>query len=185
MFSKKQIPNGITIARGVFTLMIIALFLIDHEKYMPIIFVLFIIASLSDFVDGYLARKWKVVSEFGKMADPLLDKVLVFSLLILVFEFKVVPQVIILLLVLRDLTIDSLRSYAASRGISMPAITSAKWKTTFQMLMIIFILLFLIYPETAWLQTAAIATGALALILSLWSAAIYIKTSLSSPSRSA
>lgn len=180
MFKKENIPNIITIARGVFTLIIIALFLIDAQKYMPTIFVLFIIASLSDFVDGYLARKWRVVSEFGKMADPLLDKVLVFSLLILVFEYKVIPQVIILLLVLRDLTIDSLRSYAASRGISMPAITSAKWKTTFQMMMIVFILLTLIYPETAWLQTIALATGVIALILSLWSAGIYIKTSVQS-----
>lgn len=181
MFSKKQIPNIITIARGVFTLIIIVLFLIDAQKYMPIIFILFIIASLSDFVDGYLARKWHVVSEFGKMADPLLDKVLVFSLLILVFEFKVVPQVIILLLILRDLTIDSLRSYTATRGVSMPAITSAKWKTTFQMFMIVFILLFLIYPHMSWLQSAAQITGIIALILSLWSAGIYIKTSVRSP----
>lgn len=181
MLSKKQLPNIITIARGVFTLMIIALFLIDHEKYMPTIFILFIVASLSDFIDGYLARRWHVVSEFGKLADPLLDKVLVFSLLILVFEFNVVPQIIILLLILRDLTIDSLRSYATARGISMPAITSAKWKTTFQMFMIMFILLFLIFPAIAWLQSAAILTGMLALIFSLWSAAIYIKTSVSSP----
>ena len=149
MITKQQVPNIITVARGAFTLAIIALFLIDAEKYMPAIFILFVIASFSDYVDGYLARKWNVVSEFGKMADPLLDKILVFSVLILVFEFKIVPQVIILLLILRDLTIDSLRSYMASRGVSMPAITSAKWKTAFQMFMVIFILLFLIYPNTA------------------------------------
>lgn len=175
MINKKNIPNIITILRGVFTILIIILFLIDAQKYMPIIFVLFIIASLSDFLDGYLARKWHVVSDFGKTADPLLDKVLVFSLLVLIFQYNVVPQLFIMILILRDLTIDSVRSTIIAKGDTMPAISSAKWKTTFQMLMIIFVLLCLIYPQQ-WISYLAIGTGALAVIFSLTSGYTYIQT---------
>jgi CDP-diacylglycerol--glycerol-3-phosphate 3-phosphatidyltransferase len=175
MFSKQNIPNILTIARGIFTLIIIVLFLIDAQTFMPLILVLFIIASVSDFLDGYLARKWKVISDFGKTADPLLDKVLVFSLLILIFQYNVVPQLFIMILVLRDLTIDSVRSSIVAKGQTMPAISSAKWKTTFQMLMIIFVLLYLIYPQQ-WISYTAIAMSILAVIFSLISGHIYIKS---------
>ena len=94
MLNKKNIPNIITITRGLFTIVIIILFLLDAQKYMSLILTLFIIASLSDFLDGYLARKWHVVSDFGKTADPLLDKILVFSLLVLVFEYNAAAQTV-------------------------------------------------------------------------------------------
>lgn len=175
MINKKNIPNIITIFRGLFTLVIITLFLIDAEKYISIILALFIIASISDFLDGYLARKWNVVSDFGKTADPLLDKVLVFSLLVLIFQYNIVPQLFIMILILRDLTIDSVRSAVIAKGGTMPAISSAKWKTTFQMLMIIFVLLYLIYPQQ-WISYLAIGTGALAVIFSLTSGYAYIQT---------
>jgi len=176
MINKKNIPNIITILRGVFTLVIIILFLVDAEKYMPTILALFVIASISDFLDGYLARKWNVVSNFGKTADPLLDKILVFSLLIFIFEFNVVPKIFIIILILRDLTIDSIRSTLISRGITMPAIYTAKLKTTFQMIMIIFVLLYLIFPYISALSHLAIGTGAIAVALSLLSGYTYIKT---------
>ncbi len=175
MLNKKNIPNIITITRGLFTIVIIILFLLDAQKYMSLILTLFIIASLSDFLDGYLARKWHVVSDFGKTADPLLDKILVFSLLVLVFEYNAVPQFFIIILILRDLTIDSIRSAIIAKSNTLPAIFSAKLKTTFQMLMIIFILLYLIYP-LQWISYIAISTGALAVIFSLTSGYTYIQT---------
>ena len=175
MLTKKNIPNIITISRGMFTLAIIILFLVDAEKYMSLILILFIIASISDFLDGYLARRWHVVSDFGETADPLLDKILVFSLLVLIFQYNVVPQLFIMILILRDLTIDSIRSAVIAKGGTMPAISSAKWKTTFQMLMIIFILLYFIYP-LQWIAYIAIGTGALAVIFSLTSGYTYIQT---------
>jgi CDP-diacylglycerol--glycerol-3-phosphate 3-phosphatidyltransferase len=142
---------------------------------MSVILALFIIASISDFLDGYLARKWHVVSNFGKTADPLLDKVLVFSLLVLIFQYNVVPQLFIMILILRDLTIDSVRSAIVAKGGTMPAIFSAKLKTTFQMLMIIFVLLYLIYP-LQWILYAAVGTGAMAVVFSLISGYAYIQT---------
>jgi CDP-diacylglycerol--glycerol-3-phosphate 3-phosphatidyltransferase len=175
MINKKNIPNIITVLRGIFTLIIIILFLVDAQKYMPVILALFIIASISDFLDGYLARKWHVVSNFGKTADPLLDKVLVFSLLVLIFQYNVVPQLFIMILILRDLTIDSVRSAIVAKGGTMPAIFSAKLKTTFQMLMIIFVLLYLIYP-LQWILYAAVGTGAMAVVFSLISGYVYIQT---------
>ena len=175
MFKKKNIPNIITVFRGVLTLVIIVLFLIDAQKYMIAIFTLFVIASLSDFVDGYLARKWHVVSDFGKTADPLLDKILVFSLLVLIFPTEVVPQWAIMILILRDLIIDSLRSYLVSQKITMPAIFTAKVKTTCQMLMIALTLLFLAYPDMAMLAALAKVMTILAVIMALISAYKYFR----------
>lgn len=176
MLNRKNIPNIITFIRGLLTIAIIILFLINYDKYISIIWTLFIAAAASDFFDGYLARKWNTISEFGKMADPLLDKMLVFSLLILVFEFDIVPRTFIMILVVRDLLIDSLRNYLARHNVSMPAIGTAKLKTTFQMLMINFILLTLIFPAAYALQLLTITTGMIAVVMSLWSATIYIKT---------
>lgn len=143
------------------------------------IWTFFIVASFTDFLDGYLARKWKVVSNFGKIADPLLDKVLVFSLLILTFEFGIVPKWFIMILILRDMIIDSLRSYFVTRGITVAAIYTAKLKTVCQMLMINFILLTLIFPANIILEKTAITVGAIAVIMSLWSAGSYIKIFMS------
>jgi CDP-diacylglycerol--glycerol-3-phosphate 3-phosphatidyltransferase len=178
--NKKNIPNIITILRGILTIIIIILFLIDAEQYMSLILILFIIASISDFLDGYLARKWNIVSDFGKTADPLLDKILVFSLLILIFEFNIVPKIFIIILILRDLTIDSIRSAIIAQGNTMPAIFSAKLKTTFQMFMIIFVLLALIFPQNTTIPYIAISASILAIITSLFSGYIYIKTFINS-----
>ena len=179
MLNKKNIPNILTGLRGILTIIIIVLFLLDYSQYGITIWTLFIIASFTDFLDGYLARKWQVVSNFGKIADPLLDKVLVFALLILVFEFSIIPKAFIMILILRDMLIDALRSYFVTKGVTVAAIYTAKLKTAFQMLMINFILLTLIFPTNIILEKAAIITGLTAVIMSLWSAGSYVRIFMS------
>lgn len=176
MISKKHIPNILTGARGVLTIVITVLFLIDYDRYIIVIWLLFITASLTDLCDGYCARRWNAVSKFGKITDPLFDKILIFSLLILVFEFEIVPKFFVIILIVRDLFIDTLRNYLFTTGTTLSAILSAKIKTAFQILMINFILLTLIFPTIYTLQKIAIATGAIAIILSLWSAGVYIRS---------
>lgn len=170
---KKYIPNILTFLRGVATLIIVGLFLSNLESKFIAIYILFAFAAASDFFDGYLARKWKVVSELGMIFDPLFDKLLVLSLLLLLFPLDIFPPIIIILLFLRDISIDSMRSFMLSHGTAVPAIKTAKLKTASQMLAINFALLFLILPQQDYLKEIAITLGIVATVFSLWSAGIY------------
>ncbi len=102
---------------------------------------LFVIASLSDFLDGYLARKWKVVSTFGKIFDPIADKILINSIMIVLVAQNKVIIVLVILMVIRDIIIDAFRIYAVSNKIDVAADIFGKLKTVFQMFAIIFVLL--------------------------------------------
>lgn len=133
---KKSLPNAITFARVLFIPFIIY-FMLDTEFWNGIIAaILFIIASISDFLDGYFARKYDVVSFLGKFLDPVCDKLLVSSILImLVYQDRLHPVVVILLLS-RDTLISGLRSVAAAENVVISAGDLGKWKTALQMVMI-------------------------------------------------
>ena len=172
---KKQIPNILTFFRGISTIIIAGLFLSNIESKFSIIYILFIFAAISDFFDGYLARKWKVATELGSILDPLFDKLLVLSLFLLIFSLNIIPGFLILILFARDIIIDSMRSFMLSHGTVVPAIKTAKIKTASQMLALHFALLFLVFPQEELLKEIAILLGFVATIFSIWSAAIYYK----------
>lgn len=173
--NKKNIPNLLTVLRGLTALAIIIFFFSNHPEKFWIIYILFLFSAITDFWDGFLARKWKVVSDFGIRMDPFFDKVLVFSILILVFPLNIIPKTFIAILIIRDIISDILRSILSKRGIKTPAIKSAKYKTAFQLLTINFILLFLIFSETQIVKNLALSFSFLAVIFSLWSGFVYIK----------
>lgn len=172
---KKQIPNILTFFRAVATVVIAGLFLSNLELKFSIIYVLFVLAALSDFFDGYLARKWKSTTELGAILDPLFDKLLVLGLFLLIFPLHIIPQFLILILFARDIIIDSMRSFMLSHGTVVPAIKTAKIKTASQMLALHFALLFLVFPQKELFKEIAILLGFVATIFSLWSAAVYCK----------
>lgn len=98
--------------------------------------ILFILASLTDWLDGYLARKLNALSNLGKFMDPIADKILVLSaLLILLVQNKVDPAMVTLL-ISRDIFIGGIRSAAAADGLIIDAKSTGKWKTAFQMMAI-------------------------------------------------
>lgn len=173
---KKKTPNILTISRGIITLAIIILFLINLKYKFEIIYILFLLAVASDYFDGILARRWEAISDFGITFDPLFDKILVLSLLFLIYPLGIMPGLILIILFLRDIIIDSIRSFLLTKNIKMPAIKPAKYKTASQMLMLNFIFLFLIFPEYTTLKNLAFYFSILALVFSLWSGAIYIIT---------
>ncbi|MDC4163299.1 CDP-diacylglycerol--glycerol-3-phosphate 3-phosphatidyltransferase [Mycoplasma bradburyae] len=105
--------------------------------YFLIIGILFVVASISDFLDGYLARKYKLVSTFGKVFDPIADKLLVNSVLIYFAYIGVVNFYLVIILILRDTYIDGLRMFVSTKNIVVPANIFGKLKTTVQMLAII------------------------------------------------
>ncbi|HAX62271.1 MAG TPA: CDP-diacylglycerol--glycerol-3-phosphate 3-phosphatidyltransferase [Elusimicrobia bacterium] len=106
---------------------------------------IFVIASITDTIDGYLARKYKTVTDFGKFMDPLADKLLVSAAFISFVEIRelYVPSWMVIAIISREFIITGLRSLAATKNIIIPAAVAGKFKTTIQMITIITILVIL------------------------------------------
>ena len=106
-----------------------------------IVLAIFALASITDFVDGHLARKYNLVTTFGKFADPIADKMLVNTMFILFVSQGIVPVVPVLLMVARDTIVDGCRLIAMSNGVVVAAGFLGKLKTVLQMITIVLILL--------------------------------------------
>lgn len=116
------------------------------DMYDTIAGVVFGVASITDFFDGYIARTRKQETVYGKLMDPLADKFLVVTALILLQELGRIHPVIVIVLICREMAITGLRAIASAEGVVIPASASAKWKTTTQM----FALPFLMVPTRLW-----------------------------------
>ncbi len=97
---------------------------------------IFIVASLTDFLDGYLARKMNLVTNFGKFMDPLADKLLVCSAMICLIEKGAIPSWIVVIIIAREFIISGFRLIASDNGVVIAASYWGKFKTVFQMIMI-------------------------------------------------
>lgn len=133
---------------------------------------LFAIAGTTDFFDGYIARKKNIVTIFGSFLDPIADKFLVVSSLIALMALTKIPPVIVIILVLREFYMTSLRLLATNQGIIIPVGSMGKYKTTAQMVGIEFLML---PDKVGFVSLKLIGTIAIyaASILSLYSATTY------------
>lgn len=95
--------------------------------------VIYAIAAITDYVDGYIARKYGMVTDLGKILDPIADKVLVTSALVVFVQFNRLDALVVIILISRDLAISALRNFAASKGMVIAAGIGGKIKTGFQM----------------------------------------------------
>ena len=139
-----NLPNKITIFRVILVPVFVVLMLckIDAIPYQYIIAcVVFCIACLSDFFDGYLARKYNLVSNFGKFMDPLADKLLVGSALICFVELDIMPAWMVIIIIGREFIVSGIRLIAADNGVVIAASMWGKVKTNVQMFMSIFMIL--------------------------------------------
>lgn len=142
---------------------------------------LFVIASLTDFLDGYLARKNKQITTFGKIFDPLADKILVNSVLIIMAIQSRMPMWVPVLFIIRDLAVDGLRMHASTQGKVISAGWLGKIKTVLQMTAIS--VLFIWFPENGEIfdytdiMHLAVIPMYFALIASLFSGLQYYKRS--------
>lgn len=138
-----NLPNKLTILRILLIpTFILAYFIQNNIAYGNIIAcIIFCGASFTDFLDGYIARKYKLVTDFGKFMDPLADKLLVCTALILFTWSNYINPVVVIVIVGRDFIISGIRLIAASHGKVIAASYWGKIKTVVQMLMIILILL--------------------------------------------
>ena len=135
-----NLPNKLTILRVCLIPFFVAALLFDHgNNYtMRIVAnVLFIVASLTDLFDGKIARKYNLVTNFGKFMDPLADKLLVCSALICLIELGQLPAWVVIIIISREFIISGFRLVAADNGVVIAASYWGKFKTTFQMAAVI------------------------------------------------
>ncbi|NEW65750.1 CDP-diacylglycerol--glycerol-3-phosphate 3-phosphatidyltransferase [Carnobacteriaceae bacterium zg-84] len=134
-----NIANKLTLARMIaIPFFIVSMYVFQTFEIAALIFVL---ASITDWLDGYLARKYHLITNFGKFADPLADKILVLTAFILLVEKHYIPAWIVCIIVCRELAITGLRLLLVEQGKVMAADWSGKIKTATQMFAIIFLLM--------------------------------------------
>lgn len=139
---KMNLPNKLTILRVILIPFFVFFMLVPVTEYDNYIAVaIFIVASLTDLADGKIARKYNLVTNFGKFMDPLADKLLVCSALICLVDMKKLASWIAIIIIAREFIISGFRLIAAEQQIVIAASYWGKFKTTFQMLMIIVLIL--------------------------------------------
>ena len=148
----KNFPNKITMLRIILSVIILIIMLLPWnmvnvsfkrflvggtiiiDSKMIIVGILFIIASLTDFIDGYLARKYELVSDFGKVMDAIADKLLINGLLIVLSAEGYIHPVVPVIIILRDTVVNTLKMVAGNNESAVGAIKTGKFKTAFLMI---------------------------------------------------
>ena len=138
-----NVPNQLTIGRLFLTALFVAVMsipdqllksvhLLDYRITIATLF--FLIASLTDFLDGYIARKLNLVTDFGKLMDPLVDKILTSAVFIILSKENMIPAWITITIISREFLVTGLRLLASNQGKVLSADSLGKWKTTSQII---------------------------------------------------
>ena len=178
------LPNKLTLLRIILIPVMIVLFYIPWLKenniflgvsYLYFIeFLIFIIASLTDFLDGYIARKYELITTFGKFADPLADKMLVFSsMAILMLDFygvipvgPLVPMWVFVVMIIREFMVSGIRMLVSTKGVVISAGWMGKWKTFITMIAILVLFMSGIHVSVVYIGQILMYVACLLTILS-------------------
>jgi CDP-diacylglycerol---glycerol-3-phosphate 3-phosphatidyltransferase len=136
-----NLPNRLTILRLVLTLPFVAALSFQFPGAKLLALVLFIASSVTDYADGYIARKFKLITDFGKLMDPLVDKIMTISAFICLVSLGSIPAWAVIVIVSREFLITGLRLMAAVRGKVLPAERLGKLKTVCQIVTILYCLI--------------------------------------------
>lgn len=143
-----NLPNKLTTLRVLlvpfFVWFALAEVVPGYDKYIAV--AIFIVASLTDFLDGMIARKYNLVTNFGKFMDPLADKLLVSAALICFIELGSLPAWYVLIIISREFIISGFRLVASDKGVVIAASYWGKFKTTSQMIMVVLLILNIDHP---------------------------------------
>ena len=163
-----NLPNKLTVVRMVLVPFFVAALLLSktNDSLKWVALALFVIASLTDFADGYIARKYNLITNFGKFMDPLADKILTISGMICLIELGRIPSWIVVIIVAREFIISGFRLIATEHGIVIAANYWGKFKTTFQMIMII--LMIMNIPQLQILTDIVMWIALALTLISLW-----------------
>lgn len=138
-----NLPNKLTLFRVVlipfFVFFLLTPYFEGYGNYIAV--AIFIVASITDFLDGKIARKYNLVTNFGKFMDPLADKLLVCSALICLIQLELIPAWVVIIIIAREFIISGFRLVASDNGVVIAASYWGKFKTAFQMLTVIVLIL--------------------------------------------
>lgn len=181
-----NLPNQLTLLR-IFLVPIFVFFLLYDSipNRFGYALVIFLAASASDFLDGHIARKYNLITNFGKLMDPLADKIIVMSAFICFVKLNLISVVNVIIILFREFAITSIRLLAVEQGKVIPANIWGKLKTVSQMCTIVYILTILTLDEAidftstsnSWMILVASWLSDLSVILTIISGVIYVKDS--------
>jgi CDP-diacylglycerol--glycerol-3-phosphate 3-phosphatidyltransferase len=163
-------PNLLTLFRILLVPLLVVVLLTKFEGKEFVGLAVFLLASLTDFLDGYIARRHQKITRLGQLLDPAADKILTSAAFISLVELGVAPAWMVVAIIAREFAISALRSFAAAEGVVIPAGFWGKVKTTVQ---IVAISLLIIYERRDELERLAALSLWLALIVSVYSGLEY------------
>ena len=178
-----NLPNQLTILRLLLTLPFVAALSLQFPGAKLLALVLFIAASATDYADGYIARKFKLITDFGRLMDPLVDKIMTMSAFVCLVSLGIVPAWAVIVILSREFLITGLRLMAAVRGKVLPAERLGKLKTVWQIVTILYCLILVAIveefdrllnaPTVTSLRSVGLALILLTVGLTLWSGISY------------
>lgn len=166
-----NLPNKLTLVRVCMVPIFIVAFMMGYYYAALVIFAL---ASLTDYFDGKIARERNLITNFGKIMDPLADKILVYSALCLFIDVKVIDAWMLIIILAREFVVAGMRTVAASEGRVLAAGMSGKIKTVLQMFAVIFLLLGLGLSNVAIITSIGNILFLAALIMTVYSGVEYV-----------
>ena len=169
-----NLANYLTMSRVVMIPVVMFFLYFDSRVSSFIASLLFFIASLTDWVDGYIARKNKLITAFGKFLDPLADKLMVISIMIMLIPLGRIDAWIVVVIIAREMTITGLRSIATTEGIVIAAGNLGKYKTGFQLTALIGLTMHYEYYGFDFHFYGTILLW-IALVLTMWSGYDYLR----------
>jgi CDP-diacylglycerol---glycerol-3-phosphate 3-phosphatidyltransferase len=176
-----NLPNKLTVSRLWLTAAFVVCFSVEIPGRFTIALVVFLAATVTDYLDGVIARRRGLITDFGQLMDPLADKILTASAFISLCAIDAFPAWAVIVIISREFLITGLRSLASSKGIIVPADKLGKHKTAWQMITIIYFLILLSVNEWSpgpWLAPAwgfgTYGLVAITVILTVYSGAAYL-----------
>ena len=169
-----NLANKLTLSRVIMIPFFVVFMLLHTPVWYLVALAVFCVASITDLLDGKIARKYNMVTNFGKFMDPLADKLLVCAALVCLVEVKSLPSWVVIVIISREFIISGFRLIAADNGVVIAASYWGKFKTVFQMAMIIMLILRLAGVVHPVYDTATLVVTVIAVALTIVSLVDYI-----------
>lgn len=173
-----MLPNLLTMFRIFAIPFIVACFYVDDFWSHLSATVLFIVACVTDFFDGYFARQWKQVSAFGRFLDPVADKLLVSTIVLMLSGTGSITGIHLIgacIILAREIIVSGLRQFMSEMQLRVPVTKYAKWKTAMQMFSISCLLFVKVFPSIELIQEAGIISLWIAAFMTLFTGIRYLK----------
>ena len=180
-----NLPNMLTLGR-ILLIPLFVWYMYDADPFYSLMAgVVFAVAAITDIIDGYLARKWNLITVVGKFMDPLADKLIAMAALVMLVRLGRIAAWVVIVLLARELIVSGLRTIAASEGMVIAAGQEGKWKTSLQLVGLISLCVHYVHPLDLGYRVVPVDYNIVGQVLvylsgafSVWSAVVYFRAFL-------